>query len=58
MMSTDFRLKQSRSHVKQKHSVGREVKSSCAKKETGDTGIFITSRNIDKKIMQPIRETI
>ena len=58
MMSTDFRLKQSRLQVKQKHSVGREVKSSCAKKETGDIGIFITSRNNDKKIMQPIRETI
>ena len=35
----------------------RTPESSCARKETVDTDIFVTSRNGDRKIMQSIRVT-
>ena len=51
-------LKPLRSSLKGKHSTGREFQSlACARKETVDTGILVTSRNVDRKIMQPIRIT-
>ena len=46
-----------RSYVKGKHSVGKDLESSCARKETVDTDILLTSRNCYRKIMQPIRVT-
>ena len=39
-----------RSKLKAMHSLGREFcESSCARKETVDTDILVTSRNGDKK---------
>ena len=35
----------------------RILESRCVRKETVDIDIFITSRNGDRKIMQPIRIT-
>ena len=51
-------LKPLRSQIKGKHSIGREFQSfSCARKETFDIDILVTSRNGDIKIMQTIRIT-
>ena len=44
------------SKVKGKHSIDTEFqKSSCARKETADIDIFVTSRNGNRNIMQSIR---
>ena len=49
-------LKPFTSKVKEQHSIDTEFqKSSCAKKETADIDIFVTSRNGNRKIMQSIR---
>ena len=43
---------------KEKYSIGREIPEfSCARKETIDIDILVTSRNGDRKIMQSIRIT-
>ena len=46
-----------RSKAKEKHSGIRLTESGCARKEIVDNDILITSRNDDRKIMQPIRTT-
>ena len=55
-MSVNSRL---RLRVKGKHSIGREFhpESSCARKETADIDILVTSTNGDRKIVQSIRIT-
>ena len=49
-------LKSVRSYVKGKRSIGKEFQSSCARKETVDIDILLTSRNGDRKIMQSLRD--
>ena len=49
-------LKPSRSQVKGKDSIDRIPESSCVRKETVDTGILVTFKNGDTKIMQSIIE--
>ena len=46
-----------RSYVKRKHSIGRELQSSCTGKETIDRDIIATSRNGDRKLIKSIRIT-
>ena len=49
-------LKSFRSYVKEKHSIGKEFLSKCARKETVED-ILVTSMNGDRKIKQSIRIT-
>lgn len=53
MLTLDF--KPLRSYVKGEHAAGKDLESSCMRKETLDIGILIKSRNGDKNIMQPTR---
>ena len=57
-MSVNFRLKATKI-IGQRKAFNRQriPESSCARKETVDIDILVTSRNGDRKIMQSIRIT-
>ena len=58
IMSVDFRLKTSKIIGQRKEFYRQGIPdSSCARKETVDIDIFITSRKGDRKIMPSIRIT-
>ena len=57
-MSVNFRLKVTKIKGQRKAFYRQRIpESSCARKETVDIDIFVTSRNGDRKIMQTIRIT-
>ena len=57
-MSVDSRLKATKIIGQRKAFYRQRIpESSCARKETVDIDIFVTSRNGDRKIMQSIRIT-
>ena len=49
-------IKQFRSSVKEKHSVGKSRLQLCREKNV-EIGVLIISRNCDREIMQPIMIT-
>ena len=57
-MSVNFRLKATKIIGQRKAFYRQRIpESSCARKETVDTDILVTSRNGGRKIMQTIRIT-
>ena len=58
-MSVNSRLKATKIIVQRKVFYRQRIPvSSCARKETVDIGVLVTSRNSDRKIMQSMRITI
>ena len=58
-MSVNSRLKATKIIVQRKVFYRQRISvSSCARKETVDIGVLVTSRNSDRKIMQSMRITI
>ena len=57
-MSVNFRLKATKITGQRKAFYRQRIpESSCARKETVDIDILVTSRNDDRKIIQSIRMT-
>ena len=57
-MSVNFRLKATKIIGQRKAFYWQRIpKSTCARKESVDIDILVTSRNCDRKIMQSIRIT-
>ena len=57
-MSVNYRLKATKIIVQRKAFYGQRIpEPRCARKETVDMDILVTSRNGDRKIMQSIRIT-
>ena len=58
-MSVNSRLKATKIIVQRKVFYRQRIPvSSCARKETVDISVLVTSRNSDRKIMQSMRITI
>ena len=58
-MSVNSRLKATKIIGQRKAFYRQRIPvSSCARKETVDIGVLVTSRNSDRKIMQSMRITI